>query len=141
MPTKSEMTRARAMFVRIFGPHFGEALMDQLRGEAAEFNAIVMCRIAPEIWDLPELDVKYKIMASIAIFTALNRDEVMFFIRAAIYQGFTRKQIEEVVLLAGLETGFPNAAAAQKRINQAYADHETFMRQHAPKAKPKRAKR
>lgn len=128
MPTKSELSRARAMFVRIFGPDYGETLMDQLRGEAADFNAIVMCRIGPEVWDLSDLDVKYKIMASIALFTSMNRDEVMFFIRAAIHHGFSRKQIEEIVLLTGLETGFPNAAAAQKRINQAYADHDAFMK-------------
>lgn len=121
------MTRARAMFVRIFGPDFGTALMDQLRGEAAEFNAIVMCRIGPEVWDLPKLDIRTKVMCAIAIFCVMNRPEIKFFIRAAIYHGFTRKEIEEVLMLAGLESGFPNAANAQKFVKEAYAEHEAFM--------------
>lgn len=128
MPTKQELKRARAMFVRIFGPDYGEALMDQLRGEAADFNAIVMCRIGPEIWEPDELDIKSKVMCAIAIFCVLNRAEIKFFIRAAIYHGATRKQIEEVLLLAGLESGFPNAANAQKWVKEAYAEHEAFMK-------------
>lgn len=126
MPTRKEMTRARAMFVRIFGPDYGEALMDQLRGEAADFNAIVMCRIGPEVWDLDELDIRSKVLCAIAIFCVMNRAEIKFFIRAAIHHGVTRKQIEEVIMLAGLESGFPNAANAQKYVKEAYADHAAF---------------
>jgi alkylhydroperoxidase/carboxymuconolactone decarboxylase family protein YurZ len=121
------MARAKAMFVRIFGPDYGAALMYQLRGEAAEFNAIVMCRIGPEIWDLDDLDIRSKVLCAIAIFCVLNRAEIKFFIRAAIHHGVTRKQIEEVLLLAGLESGFPNAANAQRYVKEAYAEHAAFM--------------
>ena len=134
MPTDKELARARAMFHKIFGEAYGEALMAQLTGEAADFNAIVMCRIGPEIWEPNELEIRSKVLCAVAIFAAMNREEIKYFIRAALHHGVTRKQIEEVLLLAGLESGFPNAAGAYKWLKEACAEHEAFTRAQSAKA-------
>ena len=128
MPTQAELTRARAMFHKVFGAAYGEALMSQLQGEAADFNAIVMCRIGPEIWEPDALDIRSKVLCAIAIFVSMNRPEVKYFVRAALHHGCTRAQIDEVLLLAGVDSGFPNAAAAQKHVNEAFQEHAEFMK-------------
>jgi hypothetical protein len=64
---------------------------------------------------------------SIAIFTALNREEIKFFVRGVVCQGTTKKQITEMILHAGIEAGFA-AAARHRRDKAAYAGHKAFMK-------------
>jgi alkylhydroperoxidase/carboxymuconolactone decarboxylase family protein YurZ len=128
MPESETLKQGIEMFTRIFGPDYGAELAKQLYESASDFNDIVMGKIAPEIWGLREVDIPIKLLCCIAIFTALNRDEIKFFVRGAIYHGITRQQINEIILLAGLESGFPGANAAYRRANEAYAEHEAFMK-------------
>ena len=128
MVESEALIKGREMFTRIFGPDYGVDLASQLYEGASDFHEIVMGKIAPEIWGLSDVEIPTKLLCCIAIFTALNREEVKFFVRGAIYHGVTRKQVNEIILLAGLESGFPAANAAYRRTNEAYAEHEAFMK-------------
>lgn len=128
MPTQAELARARSMFHKVFGSAYGEALMSQLDGSIAEFNAIIMCHISPVIWERDALDIKSKVLCAVAIFAAMNRADVKYFVRAAIHHGATRQEIDEVILLVGLESGFPNATAAAKWVNEAFQEHAEFTK-------------
>ncbi len=119
-----EIERARQMFVRVFGPHYGAQLMAQL--DEGDFNRRLMCRIAPEVWDLDSVDVKTKVLCAIAACTAAHQN-VKYFVRAALHHGITRAQIEEVILLAGLESGFPAAGVAKRLADEGYIEHQQMM--------------
>ena len=122
--TKEELSRGREMFHKIFGPDYGEELCKQLQD--GEFNQILMCRIAPEIWGLDSVDLKTKILCVIAVCTAQKLD-VGYFIRAGIFHGISRREMEHIMLLAGLESGFPAAGVARRQIDAAYAAHDKMM--------------
>ena len=112
------------MFLRIFGPDYGAELCEQL--DQNDFNRQLMTRIAPEVWDQEVVDLKTMILCAIGIITAARHD-VGYFVRAGIHHGIGREQMEAVIMLAGLEAGFPSAGEARRRLDEAYADHEAML--------------
>jgi alkylhydroperoxidase/carboxymuconolactone decarboxylase family protein YurZ len=123
----AEHARGVAMFHKVFGPDFGDELARQLDETAGEVNRVVMTRIGPEIWERDTVDIRTKILCAVAIFAAMGREEVKYFMRAALIHGVTRPEIEDILLLAGLEAGFPNAAIAARRLGEVEAEHAAFV--------------
>lgn len=123
--SEAELDRARQMFRTVFGPDYGEELCAQL-GDG-EFNNVLMCRIAPNIWLRDATPVVQKILCAIALCTAVQQD-IRYFVRAAIHHGVTREQIEDVLLLAGLEAGFPAAGVARRTLQDACDQHQAMLR-------------
>lgn len=121
---EAELGRGRAMFLRIFGPDYGAELCQQL--EQNDFNRHLMTRIAPEVWEQEAVDLKTMILCAIGIIAAARHD-VGYFVRAGIHHGITREEMEAVIMLAGLEAGFPSAGEARRRLDQAYADHQAML--------------
>lgn len=126
----SDLERGYAIFRKIFGDALGSHLADQFSGPAGSFNQTVMSRIAPEVWERNNVDIRTKVLCAIGLFTAIGRDEVKLFMRAAMIHGCSRAQIEDVLLLAGLESGFPNAAAAARLLDQAEDEQRRFEADH-----------
>ena len=122
--SEAELERGRAMFLRIFGPDYGAELCAQL--EQNGFNRQLMTRIAPEVWDQEVVDLKTMILCAIGIVTAARHD-VGYFVRAGIHHGIRREEMEAVIMLAGLEAGFPSAGKARRRLDEAYAAHQTML--------------
>ncbi|MXZ27510.1 MAG: hypothetical protein F4222_12290 [Gammaproteobacteria bacterium] len=122
--SEAELERGRAMFLRIFGPDYGAELCEQL--EQNDFNRQLMTRIAPEVWDQEVVDLKTMILCAIGIVTAARHD-VGYFVRAGIHHGISREEMEAVIMLAGLEAGFPSAGEARRRLDEAYASHQTML--------------
>ena len=56
------------------------------------------------------------------IITAARHD-----VRAGIYHGITREELEAVIMLAGLEAGFPSAGEARRPTDDAYAEHQAML--------------
>jgi alkylhydroperoxidase/carboxymuconolactone decarboxylase family protein YurZ len=127
--TDLEHARGVAMFHKVFGPAYGEVLAGQLADDAGTIHRIAMTRIGPEIWMRDNADIRTKVLCAIAIFTAMGREEVKFFMRAAFIHGATRAEIEDIILLAGLEAGFPAATLGAKRLAEAEAEHAAFTGQ------------
>lgn len=117
--------RAKRMFRTIFGEEYGDLLATQL-GEG-DFNDVLMCRIAPEIWEFPVPELRVKLLIAIAVCSAMHQD-VRYFVRAAIHHGITRAEVEGTLLLAGLEGGFPAASVARRLVQQAFEDHAQHLR-------------
>lgn len=120
----AERENALCMFRRIFGDDYGAVLAEQL-GEG-HFNLVLMCRIAPNIWEYPVPELKVKLLIAIAVCAAVHQD-VRYFVRAAIHHGVSRAEVEGSLLLAGLEGGFPAAGVARRLVEQGYADHQAFL--------------
>lgn len=115
------------MFQKVFGDAFGEELAKQLHEGSTGLDRVVMTRIGPEIWESDVVDVRTKILCAVAIFAAMGREEVKFFMRAALIHGFGRAEIEDILLLAGLESGFPNAVVAGRRLAEVEQEHSAFL--------------
>lgn len=120
----ADRARGRELFFRVFGPDYGGRLAEQL-GDG-DFNLTLMCRIAPEVWDSPSPPLNTKILIAIAVCAAAHQD-ITYFVRAAIYHRISRSEVEGALLLAGLEGGFPAAAAARRLVEPAYRAHLAML--------------
>ncbi len=83
-----------------------------------------LVRVMVPIWEMNKVDLKTKILCGISAFTALHRDEVEFFMHMAAYHGIQREEVEEILLLVGLESGFPNAEHAILILMKVYKEYE-----------------
>jgi 4-carboxymuconolactone decarboxylase len=76
-----------------------------------------------EVWSRPGLPKQTRSMLTIAMLVALNRgDELRMHLRAALKNGVTRDQIQEVLLQSAIYCGLP-AANSAFHIAQDVLDH------------------
>jgi len=77
-----------------------------------------------EIWSRPGLDHKTRSMLNLAMLTALNRpQELAGHVHAALNNGLTEAQIQEVLLQTLVYCGAPAALASFRVAEQAIAEH------------------
>lgn len=78
-----------------------------------------------EIWSRPGLDHKTRSMLNLAMLTALNRpQELAGHVHAALNNGLTEAQIQEVLLQTLAYCGAPAALASFRVAEQAIAEHD-----------------
>ncbi len=119
-----DLARGIAMFHRVFGEAMGDEMIRGSYKSAGEtFNKVISSKIGPEVWERDIIDMRTKLISVIAMFAVMGREEIKYFMRAALFHGVTRSEIEEILLLAGLQAGFPNCAAAFRRLAEAASDH------------------
>lgn len=128
------LARAADMFRKTFGELYGSYLCRQLHEGPIGINRFVMCEIGPLVWMRDTLPIKTRMFVAIATLTALNRDDVKFFMRGAFCHGATREEIEEVLIVAGQEAGYPAAIAAARRLDEAEREHAAFMAEYGSPA-------
>lgn len=121
------LARGAAMFRAVFGDAYGDFLARQLHEGAVGLNRVVMTQIAPNIWEREALPMKTRLFVAIASLATLGRDDVKFFMRGAFAHGATRAEIEDVLLVVGLESGFPAATRAARTLDEAEAEHAAFV--------------
>jgi alkylhydroperoxidase/carboxymuconolactone decarboxylase family protein YurZ len=74
------------------------------------------------IWEMDRVDLRTKILCCISLFAGMARDEVEFFMLMAAHHGIPQEDVEEVLLLIGLEAGFPTAEKAIITLQRVYAE-------------------
>lgn len=95
----------------------GDAHVDATLRNRNEFNEAFQDLITRyawgEIWARPGLPEETRSMLTLAIMVALNRDEELrLHLRAALNNGVTREQIQEVLLQTAIYCGVPAANSA-----------------------------
>lgn len=125
-----EVARGAANFKQMFGEIYGKELCSQLHEGPVGINRFIMCTIGPEVWERDKLDMKTRMYVALAVLAALGRAETKFFMRGAFCNGATREEIEEVLIVTGQEAGFPCAALAAKRLDEAEEEHAAMMARH-----------
>ncbi|HEY7339758.1 MAG TPA: 4-carboxymuconolactone decarboxylase [Ktedonobacterales bacterium] len=95
----------------------GNAYVDQALANATAFNGPFQDFITRyawgEIWDRPGLPRQTRSLITLAMLVALNRgDELRMHIRAALRNGVTIEEIQEVFLHCAIYCGVPAANAA-----------------------------
>lgn len=126
-----DLARGAANFRQMFGEIYGGELCKQLHEGPVGMNRFVMTQIGPMVWERTGLDMKTRMYVALAVLAALGRAETKFFMRGALCNGATRAEIEEVLIVTGQEAGFPCAALAAKRLDEAEAEHDEMMARHA----------
>ena len=122
-----DLARAVAMFKATFGEAYGGYLARQVHEGAVGVNRFIMGQVGPMVWMRDKLDIKIRMFVAIASLQTLGRAEVKFFMRGAFANGATREEIEEVLIVVGMEAGFPSAALAAQRLDEAEREHLAFM--------------
>lgn len=125
-----EVARGAANFKRMFGDIYGEELCSQLHEGPVGLNRFIMCTIGPEVWERDKLDMKTRMFVALAVLAAMGRAETKYFMRGAFCNGATREEIEEVLIVTGQEAGFPCAALAAQRLDEAETEHAAMMERH-----------
>ena len=95
----------------------GDAYVEQSLANLTPFNAPFQNLITRytwgEIWDRPDLPRQTRSLITLALLVALNRgDELRMHIRAALRNGVTIEEIQEVFLQCAIYCGVPAANAA-----------------------------
>jgi 4-carboxymuconolactone decarboxylase len=122
-----DLARAAEMFKATFGEAYGGYLARQVHEGPVGINRFIMCQVGPIVWMRDKLDIKIRMFVAIASLQTLGRAEVKFFMRGAFANGATREEIEEVLIVTGMEAGFPCAALAAQRLDEAEREHLAFM--------------
>jgi 4-carboxymuconolactone decarboxylase len=121
-----DYSRGIALFRNLFGPELGAELARGGQYAGDTFRQVVWAGIGPEIWERPSLNMRTKVLLLVGMFAVMGRPEIKLFMRAAFHHGVTRAEIEDILLLAGLEAGMPNAAAGFARLAEAEAEQAAF---------------
>jgi 4-carboxymuconolactone decarboxylase len=95
----------------------GDAHVDKTLKSRTDFNKDFQDLITRyawgEVWSRPGLPKQTRSMLTIAMLVALNRgDELRMHVRAALNNGVTREQIQEVLLQSAIYCGVPAANSA-----------------------------
>ena len=110
----------------------GDAHVDRALANLNDFNRTFQDFITRsawgEIWSRPGLTRHTRSLLTLAMMVALNhREEFTMHVHAAINNGVTRLEIEEVLLQAAIYCGLPAANNAFHWAEEAFAhiDHKT----------------
>jgi 4-carboxymuconolactone decarboxylase len=94
--------------------------LDSLNELSPGLARIALNVLTPEIWALDNMDMKTKILCAFSSCAALGRAETEIFAYGAFYHGVTMKELTDVILVVGVEAGFPAAMEAFRRANAGY---------------------
>jgi len=104
----------------------GDAHVDRTQTNENTFNADFQDLITRyawgEIWTRPGLPRKTRSLITIAMMVALNRaDELRMHLRAAVKNGVSRKEVQEVLLQTAIYCGVPAANSAFHAAEEVFA--------------------
>ena len=115
--------RFRAICHRLWGEEDGEETYRWIVDNRPAYFQSMIRQVMVPMWEMNKVDLRTKILCGVTLFVALGMDEVEFFLKMAAHHGIPRDQVEEVILMAGLEAGFPKAEGAILTLMQVYAEH------------------
>jgi 4-carboxymuconolactone decarboxylase len=105
----------------------GDAHVDRARakenGFTSPFQNLITRYAWGEIWTRPGLPRKTRSMITIAMMVAMNRtEELRLHLRAAVNNGVTHKEIQEVLLQTAIYCGVPSANSAFNIAEEVFAE-------------------
>ena len=113
--TSGDSTYDRGMKVRreVLGDEHVDRTIGRTTESTADFQDFITRYAWGEIWSRPGLDRKTRSCITLTALVALGRfDELELHVRAAVRNGLTEKEIEEVFLQSAVYCGVPAANSA-----------------------------
>jgi len=120
----SDGKKSLETFSKMFGSEYSNKFVDELKEISPEFAKIVSNFLVPQIWALDKVDLKTKILCAFSVLGALGRPETRTFAYGAYTQGVSRDELTEIILIIGIEAGFPAALQTFRWANAAWADYK-----------------
>ncbi len=113
----------------VLGDEHVDRSLANLTPFSAAFQNLITRYAWGEIWDRPGLSRQTRSLVTLALLVALNRgDELRMHIRAALRNGVTAEEIQEVFLHCAIYCGVPAANAAfhlaEEILSADAPDHE-----------------
>lgn len=105
----------------------GKAHVERARGKATPFTRDFQDYITQycwgDVWARPGLERKTRSMLTIAMLTALGKEEELrLHVRASRNTGVSRDEVKEVLLQAAVYAGVPAANTAFRIANEVYTE-------------------
>jgi len=113
----TEEQTAKGMRVRrkVLGDAHVDRAVAAVTPFTADFQDLLTRYAWGEIWTRPGLDLRTRSCITVAMLVALNRpEELALHIRAALNNGVTREELQEVLLQTAVYCGVPAANSAFK---------------------------
>jgi 4-carboxymuconolactone decarboxylase len=106
------------------GAHVDRSL-DRLNEFNRDFQDLITRYAWGEIWSRPGLPRHTRSILTLGLMVALNRmDEFRMHVRAAVQNGVTRAEIQEVLLQVAIYCGVPAANSAFHAAEEVFAEME-----------------
>jgi len=116
---------AKGMAVRrgVLGDAHVERTLARRNDFNADFQDFITRYAWGEVWSRPGLDRHTRSLLTLALMVALNRgDEFKMHVRAALGNGVTRDEINEVLLHSAIYAGVPAANSAYHLAEEVFAE-------------------
>jgi len=116
---------AKGMAVRrgVLGDAHVERTLARRNDFNADFQDFITRYAWGEVWSRPGLDRHTRSLLTLALMVALNRgDEFKMHVRAALGNGVTRDEINEVLLHSAIYAGVPAANSAYHLAEEIFAE-------------------
>lgn len=125
-PASPDQSAARDAGLKVAGKMFAPETVEAMKGAATsaafghELGDMAIRNVMGELWARPGLDPRSRSLATLGMLIALRQtEEFKIHVAAALRNGCTVAEIEEVILHASAYAGFP--AANQARLAAAEA--------------------
>ncbi|MEC5216307.1 4-carboxymuconolactone decarboxylase [Actimicrobium sp. GrIS 1.19] len=122
----SEKYRTGIQYQHALDPNLPETIQGILNDVAPDFGKIIVEYVFADIYARPGLDMKYRIIATLAAVTALNQVfAVKEYIRFALNAGFSRTEVVEVLMQMSVYAGMGPAMDALVAARDVFAELDT----------------
>ncbi|MFL2770536.1 MAG: hypothetical protein ACJZ9F_05970 [Rhodospirillaceae bacterium] len=112
--------RFRAITHKLWGAEEGENIYQWIVATRPPAFHEKLINVMVPIWEMDKVELKTKILCAISLFVGLHRDEAEFFFKMAAYHKIPQDEVEEILMLTGLEAGFPTAEKAIVTMKTVY---------------------
>lgn len=110
-------------FQHALDPDLPETIQSIVDGVAPDFGKIIVEFVFADIYARPGLDMKYRLIATLAAVTALNQVfAVKEYIRFSLRAGFSRTEVAEVLMQMSVYAGMGPAMDALVAAKEVFAE-------------------
>ena len=119
VPMEELEARGLALYEKLFGDPDADPRMQVAAKLAPDLRQMLIAYVFGELYHRPVLDIKARVLCTIAALTALRLDPPLgLFLEAGLRVGFSRDEIIEVIIQTAPYAGFPAAMDALQVADQ-----------------------
>src|SRR5207244_445351 len=125
MPNDRSKRGAKTL-AKIHANYGSKKVLPHLDDIAPDFKDMVRDFAFGDIYSRPNLDLKSRQLATVAMLAAMNNSplELKAHLHGALTLGWTKKQLVEVLIQSALYAGFPAAMHALFLAKEVFAEHK-----------------
>jgi 4-carboxymuconolactone decarboxylase len=115
-------SRGRGLAGEMLGPEWARRADEGGAPFGNELAEVITSLVYGGVWSRPGLSLRDRSLITVAVHVALQRPhEMKIHMPAALRNGVTREELEELLIQVGAYAGFPTAAAANGAAQEIFA--------------------